>query len=95
MNEFAKKLMLLGLGLASFTEEKSKQIFNELLERGEKYNDSDSKIADLIKAADKSAQEFEKKIEELIKDIVSRLNLATKDDLDVLRKEIETLKNRG
>lgn len=95
MNEFSKKLMLLGLGLASFTEEKSKQIFNELLDRGEKYSDSDSKIADLIKNADNSVQEFEKKVEELTKDIVSKLNLATKDDLDALRKEIEILKNRG
>ncbi|MCA1928006.1 MAG: hypothetical protein LDL13_06165 [Calditerrivibrio sp.] len=95
MNEFSKKLMLLGLGLASFTEEKSKQIFSELIERGEKYSDSESKIADFIKSADRSTQEFEKKLEELLKDIISRLNLATKDDIDELRKDIEVLKNRG
>lgn len=95
MNDFAKKLVLLGMGLASFTEEKSKQIINELLERGEKYNETDSKLAEFLKAADKSTQDFENKIENILKDLISKLNLATKDDVEALKKEVEELKNRG
>jgi len=56
------------MGLASFTEEKAKQIVNELLERGEKYNESDSKLAEFLKAADKSTQDFENKIENVLKE---------------------------
>jgi polyhydroxyalkanoate synthesis regulator phasin len=95
MNETSKKLFLLGLGLASYTEEKAKEFLNELLIRGEKYNESDSKLAEFLKSADKSAQEFEQKIEELISEIVKKLNLATKQDIEELKKEIEALKNRG
>jgi polyhydroxyalkanoate synthesis regulator phasin len=95
MNDFAKKLVLLGMGLASFTEEKSKQIISELLERGEKYNESDSKLAEFLKAADKSTQDFENKIENVLKDLISKLNLATKDDIEALKKEVEELKSRG
>ncbi|MEF3254849.1 MAG: phasin family protein, partial [Deferribacterales bacterium] len=79
---------------ASYTEEKAKQFFTELVERGEKYNESDSKIAEILKSADKSAKEFEQKFEELIKDMIGKLNLATKDDIEALKKEIEELKNR-
>jgi len=85
----------LGLGLASFTEEKAKQIVNELLERGEKYNESDSKLAEFLKAADKSTQDFENKIENVLKDLIGKLNLATKDDIEALKKEVEELKSRG
>ncbi|MGB9731242.1 MULTISPECIES: phasin family protein [Calditerrivibrio] len=95
MNEISRKLFLLGLGLASYTEEKAKDFLNELLTRGEKYNESDSKIAEFLKSADRSAQEFEKKIEEMISEIVKKLNLATKQDIEELKKDIEALKSRG
>jgi len=49
-------------------------------------------LQNFSKQTDKSTQDFENKIENVLRNLISKLNLATKDDIEALKKEVEELK---
>ena len=92
MDNFAKNLILAGLGLASMTEEKAKEFYNKLLEYGKKYEDSDEAVmSGFVKTYDKASDKIDEIGEELLESIREKLNLISKKEYEILNERILAL----
>lgn len=92
MDNFAKNLILAGLGLASMTEEKAKEFYNKLLEYGKKYEDSDEAVmSGFVKTYDKASDKIDEIGEELLESIREKLNLISKKEYEILNERIIAL----
>ncbi len=92
MIESLRKLGLLGIGAISITEEKIKQVVNELVEKGE-MNKEEGKtlVHELLTEKKKQMQDFEEKISEDVQNAVGKSKIALKDDVSRLEDKITEL----
>lgn len=92
MDEYTRKLALLGIGIAALTREKAEEIVSELVETGDLSEDDGKKmVKDLMSSSSKHKSALEKKIEDEVKKAAEKLNLASKDDIKRLEKKIAAL----
>lgn len=92
MNSFAKNLILIGLGMASMTEEKAREFYNKLIEYGKKYEDSEeAPLGSLLKTYDKAGEKLENIFDEVVENISKNLNIITKKDFEELKRRIEQI----
>ena len=92
MIESLRKLGLLGIGAISITEEKVKQVVNELVEKGE-MNKEEGKtlVHELLTEKKKQMQDFEEKISEDVQNAIGKSKIALKDDVSRLEDKITEL----
>ena len=92
MIESLKKVGLLGIGVLSITEEKIKQVVNELVEKGE-MNKEEGKtlVHELLTEKKKQMQDFEEKISGDVQNAIGKSKLASKDDVSRLEDKITEL----
>ena len=92
MIESLKKVGLLGIGVLSITEEKIKQVVNELVEKGE-MNKEEGKtlVHELLTEKKKQVQDFEEKISEDVQNAIGKSKIALKDDVSRLEDKITEL----
>ena len=92
MIESLKKVGLFGIGVLSITEEKIKQVVNELVEKGE-MNKEEGKtlVHELLTEKKKQMQDFEEKIAEDVQNAVGKSKIALKDDVSRLEDKITEL----
>ena len=92
MIESLRKVGLLGIGVLSITEEKIKQVVNELVEKGE-MNKEEGKtlVHELLTEKKKQMQDFEEKIAEDVQNAVGKSKIALKDDVSRLEDKITEL----
>jgi len=96
MFETLDKLMLAGLGALAMTKEKADKIFDEYVSRGKEEKASrPAFVKDLLDSAEKSRAEFKKLVNDEVKDVAKKLNLATHDDIQRLEKKIDQLLKKG
>lgn len=85
-----KELIFAGIGATSILKEKVDEELNKLKEEG-KIDSSD--IKGFIDSLENKGKEQEDKFKELIKDnikvVIDELNLATKEDLEKLKKDLK------
>jgi len=92
MDEYTRKLALLGIGIAALTREKAEEIVNEFVETGDLSEDDGKKmVKDLMSSSTKHRSALEKKIEDEVKNAAAKLNLASKDDIKRLERKIAAL----
>ena len=90
-----KDVVNLGLGALVMTKEKAEEVVNELVKKGEVGQDEGKElINDLIKRGEKSKKEIEEQIEKTVKNVVEKLDISTKKEIEELKSEIEELKNK-
>ena len=86
-----RNAMLAGFGI----QEMVKEFLDELVKKGEL---SESQGAKLLKEwtekAGKSSEQLSKNISEIITKTFEKMNLPTKDDIERLNKEVQSLSNR-
>lgn len=93
MNIFEKGV-LAGLGLASMTSEKAKQIAEDLIKEGQLRKEEGLTFADkLVKQGEEERIFLRKIFQGEIEDVMGKMNLATKKDIEVLKKKIDSLKS--
>lgn len=93
MLDLLKKGYLMGLGAVTLTREKAEQIVDDLIKKGEVARENRPQfIQDLMKKAEEHEKELTAKIEKEVNKAISRLNIATKEDIERLEKKIEQLK---
>ena len=92
MIESLRKVGLLGIGVLSITEEKIKQVVNELVEKGE-MNKEEGKtlVHELLTEKKKQMQDFEEKISEDVQNAIGKSKIALKDDVSRLEDKITEL----
>ena len=92
MIESLKKVGLLGIGVLSITEEKIKQVVNELVEKGE-MNKEEGKtlVHELLAEKKKQVQDFDEKISKDVQNALGKSKIALKDDVSRLEDKITEL----
>ncbi len=81
--------MLLGVGLAAFSKEKVEAVAKELVQKGEVTEQEGKEfISELLDKSDEARKEFEAKIENMVKGILNKMEIATKEDLSRIEKRI-------
>jgi polyhydroxyalkanoate synthesis regulator phasin len=95
MLDIIRKSMLAGIGLLTLSQEKARELVDELVKQGEVSKEEGSKLLkEFLEKVDKNTQELEKKVNELLQKTLTKMNIPTKEELEKLRREIESLKQQ-
>ncbi len=94
MLEMLKKSMLTGIGMALKTRDEVEEFAKDWANR-QKMSEEDGRkfFDDLMKKYDSSVDKLEDRVEEIVKKVLGKINLATKDEVKILREEIERLRS--
>lgn len=89
--ETVQKLLMAGLGM----QEKVKEFIDELVKKGELSETQGAKIVkEWSKSAGKTKEEFDKNLVDLINKALEKVNIPTKDEMDELKKKLQSLSVR-
>lgn len=89
-----KKLFNLGLGAMVVTKEKAEEVINQMVEEGKIAEGQGKEIIDqLVERGQQQNKNLEEKISKAVEKAITELNLATKEDINNLSKEIDQIKN--
>ena len=96
MQEFIKKMMMFGVGLAALTREKTEELVKEFVKKGEMSEKERKQLVnDLMEKSKKMTRDLETKTEEMVTTTLKRLNIPTRKELDELRERVDRLEKRG
>ena len=88
----ARKILLAGIGAVSLAQEEIENFVNHLVERGEvAERDGRRLINDVMEKRKNQVKEVETDLEARIEDVLSRLNVPTKADIEALGSKIMSL----
>ncbi len=89
--DVVRNAMLAGLGI----QETFKEFLDNLVKKGELSESQGAKILkEWTEKADKTSEQLSKNISELVTRTLEKMNLPTKDDIEKLNKEIQSLSDR-
>ena len=90
-----KKVFLAGIGFLSIGAKKMESVFHDYSERGSQMKDEGEKaFRELMEEAGKSKVEVSARVKKEIKNIMNKMDLATKDDIENLIKKIKELEEK-
>ena len=93
MQELIKSIFYLGAGAAFATKDKIEEIKNDLVEKGKMTQDEGKQfVDDLLKKSENARDDMEKKVREVVTEQMDKMNIATKDDLADLQKQVQELR---
>lgn len=93
--DFIKNMLYMAVGYASMNKEKIEEFTQSLTEKGKLTEEEGKKmINELIERSKEIKNEIETKISDLSHDIYHKLHLATREEIDLLKKKIEELEAR-
>lgn len=92
MIDLIKKIMFTGAGMASMTKDKIEELGKEIIATG-KLTEKEGKefIDELKKKSEESRKEMETKVDKLVKDRLSKMNIATRDDIKKLEDQLKEM----
>jgi polyhydroxyalkanoate synthesis regulator phasin len=94
MSEILKKLLYFSIGTLALAEEKIEEIVGELIKKGDITEKEGKKlIEELIIKVRESKKELEERIKSIIEEILSKMNIPTKKDIEKLEKRLKILEN--
>ena len=83
-----KDLFYIGLGGALLAKEKVEKELDELVEKGKLNKEEAQKLIDRAKAkGEEEEKEFKEKLKEAVREVMDEMDLATKSDIEALKKE--------
>jgi poly(hydroxyalkanoate) granule-associated protein len=96
MLEMARKVLLAGIGAMALTQEEIEKFVGKLVERGEiAEKDGRKLIKDIMERRRKKSAEVrsdtEDEVEKRMEEVLGRMNIASKSDIDALNRKITTL----
>jgi polyhydroxyalkanoate synthesis regulator phasin len=95
MKNALRKGFALGLGLAIVGKEQIEKWVDELVKKGElSQHESSAFTQELIQKGEEAQQKLDERIQQKLKNLLTELNLATKDDIKRLEERIEELEQR-
>jgi polyhydroxyalkanoate synthesis regulator phasin len=87
MLELLRKAALAGLGVVTLKEEKVKEIVNDLIEQGELSKEEGNHfVKELRERLEKNKADLEKRLGEILKRTLDKMNLPTKEELNRLEE---------
>ncbi len=95
MESLLGKFLLSGLGVLVLTEEKIEKFIEELTKEGEITQKGKRELlTEIIEKGEEKKKEIEGKIREKVENMLSQMNVATKNDIQKLEKRIATLEKK-
>jgi len=95
MLDLFKKAALLGMGMVSLTEEKMKELVDDLEKKGEVSGKEGRELLDkLMSKVDGDRKSGEEKLKDILATSLSKVNIATKEEIDALEKKVSRLEKR-
>ncbi len=95
MESLLGKFLLSGLGVLVLTEERIEKFIEELTREGEITQKGKKELlTEIIEKGEEKKKEIEGKIREKVENILSQMNIATKNDIQKLEKRIEALEKK-
>ena len=92
MIESLRKVGLLGIGAVAITEEKIREVVNELVEKGEmSVDEGKTLVHELLTEKKKQVQDFDEKISKDVQNAIGKSKIASKDDVSRLEDKITEL----
>ena len=92
MVDLIKKAFFTGLGLAVLTKEKTEELVKDFAEQAKLSEHEGKELVDsMMKQSEQARTEFQSKIDETVQAVVTRLNLASKDELASLQAKVDAL----
>ncbi len=83
------KMLLAGLGAVSMTRKRAGRIFDELVRQGQAARGSRKGfVSELADAARKTRKDLEQLVARHVREAVSKVDIATREDLDRLEKRL-------
>ncbi|HFD38604.1 MAG TPA: poly(hydroxyalkanoate) granule-associated protein [Anaerolineae bacterium] len=88
----ARKVLLAGVGAVVLTQEEIEKVINRMVERGEiAEQDGRKLLREVMDKRKKEAKKAEDEMDRRIEEILARLNVPTKSDIDALSAKITAL----
>ena len=95
MIEMLKKAMYTGVGMALLTKEKLEELGQDLVKQADLGEEQGKKFIDeMMSQSEKAREEFTTKVNSLVGESLSRMNLATRAEIDALKARIDELEKR-
>lgn len=95
MKDLIKKTMYMGAGLAHLTKEKAEEISRDLVKKGElSAAETREFINELTRKSEEARKSLEEGVEKIVKGVLAKLDIATKKDLEDLKKRIAELEKK-
>ena len=93
MLDLFKKSILTGLGLALKTRDEVEDLAKNWAEK-QRMSEKEGRafLDDMMNKYDASAQKLEEKVERTVKDVLKKMQIASRDEVEALRREIVQLK---
>jgi polyhydroxyalkanoate synthesis regulator phasin len=94
MLDMMKKALMAGIGLALKTKDEVEEIARELIQKG-KMSEKDGKkfLDDLMARYESARSNIDTWVENAVQNLIKKGKLATRDEIEGLRKEVQDLKN--
>ncbi|MEE8479925.1 MAG: phasin family protein [Desulfobacterales bacterium] len=93
MLELIKESMLAGIGLVLKTKDEVEKLAKELIDKGKMSEKEGKNFLEAIREkSDDARNKMEKRVEKIVKDILKKMDVASRDELLALKKEIRELK---
>ncbi len=90
--ELARKVLLASMGAVALAQEEAEEFVNKLVERGEiAEKDGKKLIRDVMEKRKKEAKKAEDELEKRIEELLDRMNVPTKSDIEALSAKITAL----
>jgi len=96
MQDYIKRLKLLGVGLFYMGKEKVEESIAELIKKGDiTEKEGRAMVNELVKKSQAATKEMEARIHKVVSDVHDRLHAPMKKEIAVLKKRIEKLEKAG
>jgi len=90
--ETVRKVLLAGVGAVALAQDEIEDFVNRLVERGEiAEKDGKQLIRDLMEKRKKEAEKAEDELDKRVEELLHRMNVPTKADIEALSEKISTL----
>ena len=90
--QLAHRVLLAGLGAVALTQEEIERFVGKLVERGEiAEQDGKTLVRDVVEKRKKQTKKAEDELDSRLQEILDRMNVPTKSDIDALSAKITAL----
>ncbi len=92
MPEMMRRVMMAGIGAIAMTQEEVEKTLDKLVEQGEvAWGDRQKLVQDVMDRRRAGAKKSQEQVQKRIEDVVTRMNVPTKSDIDALSEKIAAL----
>lgn len=93
MIELIKKAVLTGVGIAALTKDKIEDLAKELVVKGKMSEQEGEKLVqEILNRAEESRTTINNQTENLVRKTITKMQLARKEDIELLQAEVEKLR---